>query len=75
LTAVGKILDNNVGRFGSRTDEQPFPNDPLTHGDPFSRNQGRTDSGFGHQEGEHPATECDGGGSGLGVSQVDYCHY
>jgi hypothetical protein len=76
-TAVGKILGNNVGRFGSRVDEQTLPNDPLAHGDPFSHNQGRTDSGFGHQGGEHPATERDGGRfvSGLGVPQVDYRHY
>jgi hypothetical protein len=76
-TAVGKILGKNLGRFGSRADEQTLPNDPLAHGDPFSRNQERTDSGFGHQEGENPATERDVGrfGSGLGVSQFDYHHY
>jgi hypothetical protein len=70
-------LDNNTGHFGSRVDEQTLPNDPLAHGDPFYRNQGRTDSGFGHQEGEHSATERDGGRfvSGLGVLQVDYRHY
>jgi hypothetical protein len=50
-TAVRKILGNNLGRFGLRADEQTLPNDPLAHGDPFSRNQERTDSGFGHQEG------------------------
>jgi hypothetical protein len=53
-----------------------LPNDPLVHGYPFSRHQERTDSGFGHQEGENPATERDVGrfGSGLSVSQVDYHH-
>jgi hypothetical protein len=30
-TAVRKILDINVGRFGSRVDEQTLINDPLAH--------------------------------------------
>jgi hypothetical protein len=37
----------------------------------FSHNQDRTDSGFGHQEGENTVTEQDVG-SGLGVSSVAY---
>jgi hypothetical protein len=42
-----------------------------------TRNQGQTDSGFGHQEGENTATERDFGqfGSGLGVPHVDYRQY
>jgi hypothetical protein len=62
--------------FGLRFDEPAASNDPLAYGDPFSRYQNRTDSGFGHQEGGNTATERDVGrsGSGLSGSKVDYHH-
>jgi hypothetical protein len=76
-TAVGRILGNNFGCFGSGLGEQTISNGPLAHGDPFSRNQGRKYRDFDHQEGENTATERVFGrfSSGLGVPQVDYCHY
>jgi hypothetical protein len=75
-TAVGQILGNNLGRFGSGFDEPAASNDPLSYGNPFSRYQNRTDSGFGNQEGENTATERDVGrfGSGLSGSKIDYHH-
>jgi hypothetical protein len=45
-TAVGTVLGKNLSRFGSSTDEKTVSNEPLAHGDLFSRNQGRTDSGL-----------------------------
>jgi hypothetical protein len=76
-TAVGQILGSNLDRFGSGFDDPAAPDDPLAYGGMFSSNRNRTDSGLGRQEGENMATVRDVGrfGSGLGISEVDYCHY
>jgi hypothetical protein len=53
FTVVGTILGNNLRRLGPRIDEHMVSNDPLAHGDPFSRNQDQTDSGLGVSQVEH----------------------
>jgi hypothetical protein len=55
-TAVGRVLGNNFGCFGSGLGVYTVSNDPLAYCDPLSRNQGRTESDFDHQEGENTAT-------------------
>jgi hypothetical protein len=52
-TVVGTIMGNNLSCLGPRIDEQTATNDPLAHGDPFSRNQDRTDSGLGVSQVEY----------------------